>query len=85
MACFVAGCASSAPSEPAVTTPVTDAASASCGFSVGQRLCDLPLSGHLRDAATGLATTVPTSTFTFSDVFAKGTQKYAFIHTSAYW
>lgn len=79
-ALLLAGCSSQ--SEPA-STPSVDAAA--CGFAVGQKICDLPLVGHVRDAITGSATAAPERAFTFHDVFAAGTQKYVFVHTSAFW
>ncbi len=64
----------------------TDETRASCGINVGDILCDLPLEGYVRDGvATGLATEAPYVSAKLSDIVAQGTQKYAFIWTSAHW
>lgn len=72
------------------TAPAEDVATAeapaSCGTNVGDILCDLPLEGYVRDGvATGLATEAPYVSAKLSEIVAQGTQKYAFIWTSAYW
>lgn len=57
-----------------------------CGTNVGDTLCDLPLEGYVRDGvADGLATAAGYTSAKLSEILAKGTQKYAFIWTSAYW
>jgi hypothetical protein len=62
------------------TTPPTP-----CGKKVGDTLCDLALQGYLRNDTTGLATSVPATTFKTSEALAAGTQPYAFIFNTAYW
>jgi len=79
-----AGCSASEPA-PSGSTPDALADAGSCGFAVGDRLCELSLVGHVRNATTGLATSEPEAVFGFRDVFAKATQKYVFVHTSAFW
>lgn len=96
----VASCSGGSPSSPSQTADTglatDDTASAedtavdetagACGTNVGDILCDLPLEGYVRDGvATGLATEAPYISARLSEVVAKGTQKYAFIWTSAYW
>ena len=56
-----------------------------CGNKVGDILCDVDLQGYLRNESTGLATSVPATTFKTSEVLAAGSQPYAFIFNTAYW
>lgn len=86
VACLAVAASGCSGSDSGASAPV-DASidAAACGYAVGQRICDLPLAGHVRNETTGVATSVPEGPFTFRDVFAKGTQKYVFIHTSAFW
>lgn len=79
--CLVACSGSSTPGE------ATDsgAPAATCGTNVGDTLCDLDLQGYQRDAVSGLASTVPASTFKTSGALGIGTQRYAFIFNTAYW
>lgn len=70
---------------PAEDTAV-DETPVACGKNVGDILCDLPLEGYVRDGVgTGLATEAPYISTKLSEIVAEGTQKYAFIWTSAYW
>ncbi len=90
-------CGTSSPSGPGTDTgvaaedaPAEDVAveetPPACGTNVGDILCDLPLEGYVRDGvATGLATSAPYISAKLSEIVAQGTQKYAFIWTSAYW
>ncbi len=56
-----------------------------CGVTVGDKLCDLPLRGFLRNETSGLATSVDLTEFKLSDALAMGTQKYAFVFDAAFW
>ncbi len=68
------------------TAPTEDVAQKACGTNVGDILCDLPLEGYIRDGvATGLSTEAPYASAKLSELVAQGTQKYAFVWTSAYW
>ncbi len=93
-------CGSSSPAAPAPApapgdetgvavedaAPTEDVAQAACGLNVGDILCDLPLEGHIRDGvATGLSTEAPYVSAKLSEIVAQGTQKYAFVWTSAFW
>jgi hypothetical protein len=56
-----------------------------CGVTAGKTLCDVPLEGYVRDATTGLATSVPYGSFKLSEALAKGTEKYAMVFLGGFW
>ena len=90
-----AGCADERPassaSDSVSSESALDDASAANGDApngcrrVGEILCDADLEGYVRDATTGLATSVTYGDLRLSDVLSAGKQRYAMVFLSAYW
>ena len=62
-----------------------ETAGEACGYKLGNVLCDGEMQGYMRNEATGLATSATYGPFKLSDALAAGSQKYAFVNSSAYW
>ena len=81
------GGSSNAPTDASTSTADDGSSEAATtpGLHVGDGVPDLALSGYVRDAATGLSSSVAASNTTLHAVLAAGSEKYALIKLSAFW